>query len=149
MGSCSPTVQLLQLLCISLLHRFCNARHGASSSGKSSLNYVYLLTKLQQVIVPHLLSSACYHGSWNLCLKCVVSFCAPEPGHPAHHLPDPQPDHGGLPALLAAEETQQEGSQTPQEAYGRPGAAAPRAGPAGVRHEHIFGMDPDTGWRSV
>lgn len=80
--------------------------------------------------------------------RCVISLCILEPGHTAHHLPDPQPDHGGLPALLAAEETQQEGSQAAKESHGGPGAAVPRAGPAGVRHEHISGTGSDTGWRN-
>lgn len=35
-------------------------------------------------------------------------FCVLESRHPVDYQPDPQPDHGGLPAVLAAEETQQE-----------------------------------------
>lgn len=32
----------------------------------------------------------------------------PEPSHLADHQSDPEPGHGGLPALLASEEAQQE-----------------------------------------
>lgn len=64
-----------------------------------------------------------------------------ESRHPVDHQSDPQPVHGGLPALLAAEETQQEddpeGPEEEDAAEG--GAARGRPGPAGGRHEHVPG----------
>ena len=151
-GSSSPTVQLLQLLRISLLHRFCDARHGAPSSGKwlsvNDMDFNYgphsRLSQDEYLNLRMINLLTIRGGSHNFVWHGF--FCISEPGHTAHHLPDPQPDHGGLPAVLAAEEAQQEGPQTPRESHGRSGAAAARAGSAGVRHEHVSGEGPSSHW---
>jgi len=39
-------------------------------------------------------------------------------GHSAHHLSNPESSDGGLPAILAAEEEEQEGTQEDEEADG-------------------------------
>lgn len=71
-----------------------------------------------------------------------MSALVPEFGDLVDHQSDLESVHGGLPALLAAEETQQkDDSQSPEEKNVRgERASAGRAGPARGRHEHVLGQ---------
>ncbi len=71
----------------------------------------------------------------------LCSFLIPESGHLVDHQSDLESVHGGLPALLAPEETQQEDDpQSPEEKNsGGQRASSGRADPAGGRHEHVPG----------
>lgn len=79
----------------------------------------------------------CFH----LLFFSLCSCLYPESGHLVDHQSDLESVHGGLPALLAPEETQQEDDpQNPEgKNSGGPRASSGRSGPAGGRHEHVPG----------
>jgi len=92
------------------------------------------------------------HPLVNMCMNpaCIITSVSslpaappppPESGHAVDHQSDPEPVHGGLPALLAPEEAQQEDDPQSPASKTPGGQRAPsgRPGPAGGRHEHLPG----------